>query len=267
MIKLHVLRAFFIAVAFVTFTAPLMLVQLAFIAVNSRYMVTFPHWYHKQVCRLMGIRVLISGDINPKQPTLFVSNHTSWVDITVLSSVLPVSFVAKKEVASWPFFGWLAKLQRTVFVDRERRSASIDATSAIGARLLEGDRVVLFAEGTSNDGNKILPFKTALFSAIKISDDDRSRQKQPIKLQTITIAYTKRHGLPLGRHGRPIIAWYGDMDLVQHMWNVFKQGPYDVNVHVSAPLENSEWQDRKILAKISHQNVSEQLSQLLYQRS
>ena len=81
--------------------------------------------------------------------------------------VAPVSFVAKQEVASWPFVSWLAKLQRSVFVDRNRRNEVGDKANEILERLAGGDHIVLFAEGTSSDGNSVVPFKTALFAAAK----------------------------------------------------------------------------------------------------
>ena len=94
---------------------------------------------------------------------LFVANHISYLDITVLGSLIAGSFVAKTEVARWPLFGWLAKLQRSVFVDRQVRSTA-QQRDAIAERLAAGDALILFPEGTSGDGNRVLPFKSALFS-------------------------------------------------------------------------------------------------------
>ena len=105
--------------------------QLLFLATGSRYARTFPHWYHRQVCRIAGIRLNIDGRVADEQGVLLISNHVSWLDITVLSAVAPVSFVAKQEVASWPFVSWLAKLQRSVFVDRNRRSEVGDKANEI----------------------------------------------------------------------------------------------------------------------------------------
>ena len=119
---MRALRAWLVLAAFFAFTFPLMPLQLLFLRTGSRYARTFPNWYHRQVCRLVGIRLHIDGGVAREQGVLLISNHVSWLDITVLSAVAPVSFVAKQEVASWPFVSWLAKLQRSVFVDRTRRS-------------------------------------------------------------------------------------------------------------------------------------------------
>ncbi|MFG3757146.1 lysophospholipid acyltransferase family protein, partial [Klebsiella pneumoniae] len=97
---------------------------------------------------------------------LILSNHVSWLDIIVVTAVTPVVFVAKHEVASWPLFGWLAKLQRTIFIERERRQKTGAVAREMGDRLTGGDTVVLFAEGTSSDGNRILPFRSALIGSV-----------------------------------------------------------------------------------------------------
>ncbi len=259
-----ILRAYLIAAGFVLFTLPMMPVQWCLLVLKSRYRSSFPRWYHRVVCRIIGVRVNQIGELKTDGPVFLVSNHVSWVDITVLASCAPLSFVAKKEVASWPFFGWLAKLQRTVFVDRQRRTASGKTTGEIGTRLLDGDTIVLFAEGTSSDGNKVLPFKTALFAAAEVQNHENySEDKGPIYVQTASIAYTRRHGLPLGRKGRPVVAWYGDMDLMSHMWGVFKDGPFDVSVHISEPVAMDSISNRKELAKFSETSVRSSVASLL----
>ena len=115
------LRAFLVLASFFAFTLPLMPLQLFFLWTSSDYARSFPHWYHRQVCKILGIRLNVEGSVARRRGVLLISNHVSWLDIVVLSAVAPVSFVAKQEVASWPFVSWLAKLQRTVFVDRARR--------------------------------------------------------------------------------------------------------------------------------------------------
>ena len=125
------LRAWLVLTTFFVFTLPLMPLQLLFLRTGSRYARTFPNWYHRQVCRLVGVRLHIDGGVAREQGVLLISNHVSWLDITVLSAVAPVSFVAKQEVASWPFVSWLAKLQRSVFVDRTRRSEVTDKANEI----------------------------------------------------------------------------------------------------------------------------------------
>src|SRR3990172_10689702 len=100
-------RAFMVLAAFFAFTLPLMPLQLLFLWTGSRFARTFPHWYHRQVCKIVNIRLYIEGAVAQERGVLLISNHVSWLDITVLSAIAPVSFVAKREGASWPFVSWL----------------------------------------------------------------------------------------------------------------------------------------------------------------
>src|SRR5262245_36974542 len=168
-------------------TLPLMPLQLLFLWTGSRYARTFPNWYHRQVCRIIGVRLNVVGNVARNDGVLLISNHVSWIDITVLSAVAPVSFVAKQAVASWPFVSWLAKLQRSVFVDRTRKTEVTGKANEILERLKSGDHVVLFAEGTSSDGNSVVPFKTPLFAAAKPSGGEPLGAD--ICAQTLAITY------------------------------------------------------------------------------
>jgi len=201
---------------------------------------------------VLGIRVDISGSIASGKPALLVSNHVSWLDIVALSAVAPVSFVAKSEVSKWPFVNWLAKLQRTVFVDRARRTLVKSKAGEIAKRLAKGDNIVLFAEGTSSDGNRVLPFRSSLFSA---ASGDGNGNGPAAVVHTVTITYTHLHGLPIQRHQRPMVAWYGEMDMLSHVWNVLKSGPLDVTISISEPVPLASLSGRKELAAFSEARV------------
>jgi 1-acyl-sn-glycerol-3-phosphate acyltransferase len=255
------LRAFLVLAVFFAFTLPLMPLQLLFLATGSRYARTFPHWYHRQVCKIVGIRLNVDGEVAAEQGVLLISNHVSWIDITVLSAVAPVSFVAKQEVASWPFVSWLAKLQRSVFVDRNRRNEVGDKANEILERLASGDHIVLFAEGTSSDGNSVLPFKTALFAAAKPMDGRRMGAN--VSAQTLALTYPKIYGLPLCRRGRHVIAWYGDMDLASHAWRLLGLGPIDANIRIGPPVPLDSFPDRKALARYSEDEVRKDVVDIL----
>lgn len=251
------LRAAAILSGFFGLTVPLMPVQAALVRLPSQSAARrFPHWYHRRVCRLMGIRIEVEGHVEPGRPTLLVSNHTSWLDIPVLSAVAPVSFVAKKEVGSWPFVASLARLQRTVFVDRQRRTAVGDTAGEIAARLAAGDAIVLFAEGTSTDGNRVLPFKTSLFAAAKPSGAGLPAPAGAV-VQTVSIVYARLHGVPLGRADRPAVGWYGDMEMQSHAWELLKAGPLDVVVRIGPPMPLEGFAGRKDLAEVTERAVRE----------
>jgi 1-acyl-sn-glycerol-3-phosphate acyltransferase len=259
------LRAASILTGFFALTVPLMPVQAVLVRVSRRAARHFPHWYHRQVCRLIGVRITIEGRIAADKPVLIVSNHTSWLDIPVLSAVAPVSFVAKKEVDRWPFVSSLARLQRTVFVDRERRGAVGETTNEIMSRLQGGDTIVLFAEGTSSDGNRVLPFKTSLFAAAKPSAKTATQAPDAV-VQTLSLVYTRLHGVPFGRADRPLVGWYGDMEMQNHAWQLLKSGPLDVYIRIGPPVPLESFADRKDLARRSEDEVRENVVRILRAR-
>jgi 1-acyl-sn-glycerol-3-phosphate acyltransferase len=216
---------------------------------NLKRRKTFPHRYHTLLCRLFGIKVTVLGKPIQDRGVLMVANHTSYFDILILSAAAKVSFVAKNEVASWPFFGLLAKLQDTVFIERTRRSQAGQSRDAIGERLRNGDALVLFPEGTSDDGNRVLPFKSALMGAAEFHiDADPNGRPGPAPVQPVSVTYVGVHGIPMGREMRPLFAWYGDMELVPHLWEAVKAGPLDVVVEFHAPLSTDAAGSRKMLA-------------------
>jgi len=246
-------------------TVPLMPVQAALLRFSPRHARIFPHWYHRRVCRLIGIRIELDGEVTRDRPVLLVANHTSWLDIPVLSAVAPVSFVAKKEVGGWPFVASLARLQRSVFVDRARRTAVGQAAGEILSRLAQGDTVVLFAEGTSSDGNRVLPFMTSLFAAAKPSEAVGEQAPDAV-VQTLSLVYTRLYGIPLGRADRPLVGWYGDMEMRSHAWHLLKAGPLDVHIRIGPPVPLANFADRKDLARQSEAEVREHVVRILRAR-
>jgi len=239
------LRAAVILAVFLIVTLLLIPVQWLLLTLRLPARRSFPWRYHRFVARLFGIHIRVLGS-PPPGPALLLANHSSWLDIVIFSAVTPLSFVAKTEVGTWPFFGTLARLQRTVFVTRTRRSETGQARDAIARRLGEGDVLVLFPEGTSNDGNGVLPFKSALLAAADSAVGGR------VPVQPVSTAYVARHGIPMGRENRPLYAWYGDMELVPHLWEALVAGPLDVVVQFHPPLQAL---DRKELAKIAWETV------------
>lgn len=253
---MQIVRAFSILAAFLLVTLILIPWQESAVRLRLKRRKTFPNRYHRFLCRLFGIRVTVIGQPVRTQGVLMVANHTSYFDILVFSAAARVSFVAKKEVAGWPLFGTLARLQETVFIERERRSQTAEARDLIRERLLEGDALVLFPEGTSDDGNRVLPFKSALLGAaeLQLGMDAQGRIRH-VPIQPVSIAYVGLYGLPMGRDLRPLIAWYGDMDLVPHLWEALKAGPIEAVVEFHEPLSLDEQAGRKPLAAAAEARV------------
>jgi 1-acyl-sn-glycerol-3-phosphate acyltransferase len=241
-------------------TVSLVPVQLIGLALHCQWTGTLPVFYHRFCCRILGFRIRVIGTPSSRRPVLFAANHVSYTDITVLGSVIPGSFIAKAEVADWPFFGWLAKLQRSVFVDRQARNTAIQR-DAIGDRLASGDALILFAEGTSGDGNRVLPFKSALFGAAQ-----RGKGVSPVIVQPVSLAYTRLDGMPIGRLYRPFFAWYGAADLAPHMWSMVGLGTVEVVVEFHPPTLFADCGSRKALAAYCHARVSGGVAAALFGR-
>ncbi|WP_230531745.1 lysophospholipid acyltransferase family protein [Microvirga roseola] len=193
-----------------------------------------PTWFHRILLRLFNVRVIERGKPPGRTATLVVANHVSWLDIPVIGSLHPLSFIAKSEIENWPVVGLLAKLQRSVFIDRQRRKATAEVNDALAHRLVKGEVIVLFAEGTTGDGNRLLPFRSSLVGAAQTVLVQDSMER--VNLQPLAIAYTGRHGLPITRRDRPFIAWYGDMDLGPHLKLFIEGHPIDVVVTWGEPI-------------------------------
>ena len=240
--------------ALVLLTLLLLPFQVAGILFNSRLQRIVPHLYHRGVCAIIGIRIHQVGQRCDDRPLLILSNHVSWLDIIVITAITPVVFVAKSEVAGWPIFGWLAKLQRTVFIERERRQKTGEATREMANRLNGGDAVVLFAEGTSSDGNRILPFRSALVGAVHHALGD-STHHSGVRVQPLSVAYTGIGGVPSGRALRDKMAWYGDADLMPHVLGVLASGAVDVTVSFGPAVAYDMSADRKRIARDAEASV------------
>ena len=227
----------------------LVLIPLQWLAIKLGLSVQrkLPQLWHVIATRLVGINIRHIGTPSPKRPLLITANHASWVDITVVGSLMPLSFIAKSEVSGWPIFGLFAKLQRTVFVNRTRRTETAQVADAIAVRMAAGDAMVLFAEGTSNDGNCVLPFRSALLGAATraVGEDETSK----VWVQPLSVAYQGFYGLPMGRAHRPHVAWYGDMELAGHLWGIFSRGALDVVVRWGEPVLVDRTTDRKALTR------------------
>lgn len=221
-------------------------VQWLAMKVRSPLVRKFPVWFHRSLLRILNIKVEVLGaPSRTDRPLLFVSNHASWLDIIVLGSTGPLVFIAKSEIAKWPLFGTFARLQRSIFVDRAKRHGTGQVNQSIAKTLSAGDPVVLFGEGTSSDGNRVLQFRSALLGGLRDAMEENGRGF----VQPVSIAYRKFHGIPMGRQHREIAAWYGDMDLVPHLMRVLKDGAIDVTVAFGKVLEVAHADDRKALSR------------------
>jgi 1-acyl-sn-glycerol-3-phosphate acyltransferase len=236
-------------------TPPMMLAQWVAVRTGLFSDRVLPPIWHRFILKVLGIRLHVVGEIVRDRPLLIASNHVSWTDIMVAGATAPVNFIAKSEISRWPLGGTLARLQRTVFVERDRRRASGDQAGEVAERLVAGDAIVLFAEGTTGDGNLMLPFKTTLFGAASMTVD--AGRAGSVAIQPMAIVYTRFHGMPMNRQGRMRASWIGDSALVPHLMGLLKEGAVDVEVHFGEPVEYHAGSSRKQVAQEIERRVRE----------
>jgi len=232
-------------------TVLLLPVQIVAVALRLRLRQTLPVLYHRGCLRILGFKVVVRGRCSLERPTLFISNHSSYLDIGVLGSLIPGSFVAKAEVGSWPLFGFLAKLQETVFVNRAARRSADSQRNELARRMEAGDSLILFPEGTSSDGNRVLPFKTALFAAAAMPVHGR-----PVTVQPVSVVATALDGIPLGWSWRDVYAWYGDMAMAPHLWRLVTLGDLTLVVEFHPAVTIAAFASRKELAGYCQDRVA-----------
>jgi len=177
------------------------------------------HRWSRFACRVLGIGVTSRCSI--PSSGLLVCNHLSYLDVVVLSSIRPCVFVAKRDVAGWPLFGWLARAAGTVFVDRERRLSTSNVVHLVKDAIESGSVVVLFPEGTSSNGTTVLPFKSALLESA-------------VQLRCPVAATAIQYALDEGSVADEVCYWR-DMTLVPHLLNLFFKREIRSNCSFSVP--------------------------------
>jgi 1-acyl-sn-glycerol-3-phosphate acyltransferase len=210
---------------------------------------SMPRLFHQGFLKLLNVKVILHGTLKTNKPGLLISNHASWIDISILSSLTNICFIAKSEVSGWPIVGFLARLQDTVFIERKINRV-IKQKKEILDFLSKGKKLVLFPEGTSSDGNRVLRFKSSLFSIGETEEGKLGRYE----FQAVTICYSGLNGLPMSRSQRPNVAWWGNMNLFNHLWNLFSLNGIKVTVTAHEPITNIE--NRKIMSQIAWRQIS-----------
>jgi len=229
-------------------TAISMPLQALLLTLPGEAKIAFSRCYWSVMCQLLGLQVRVIGA--PAQatadgrPIIYVSNHSSWLDVPVLGGRLSACFIAKDQVAGWPIIGTVARLGRTVYVRRSRASTGRERDD-MGARLSAGDNLILFPEGTTSDGSRVLPFRSAFLSIAELKVTPEG--KTPI-VQPISVVYDRLAGLPMGRSSRPLFAWYGDMDIGSHFWRLAQHTGLRATVLLHQPIDPSTYPSRKALS-------------------
>lgn len=206
---------------------------------------------------LLGIQVRVEAgdDALASEGAFVMANHVSYVDGFVLSSLFPVVFVSKKEVRGWPIVGQWMALCGTIFIDRQRKDKIPVSIEQMVAKLRQGVNVLIFPEGTSSNGEGLLPFQTAPFAA-------------PLRTRAgvipVTLTYTAVDGEPVSSANRDRVYWYGDMEFLDHFWRFFGLRSLEVSVTIHPKLDTSRYgndsQGRKELSQACYDRISEPLT-------
>lgn len=201
-------------------------------------------WWLGGVVRILGGRVSVTGTPVEKN-ALMVCNHISWLDIPLLGGISPIRFLSKKEVQSWPVIGWLATQAGTLYIERGRRGAAQEAADSITDRLRRGDVVMVFPEGTTGEGNRVMPFHARLFaSAIEAG----------VNVQPVAIRYRDASG-GLSES----VPFVGNVSMLSNLMGVLSQPYIDIEVYY-LPVLAVEGQSRKSLASLSESQIRQALS-------
>lgn len=225
---------------------PLLLFQALMVRFSHKYWWAGAGLWHRTMCKILGLKINILGKIDHHGPVLYASNHISWLDIIILGGQLKnASFIAKSEMAQWGFLGTLCKLHKTIFVNRGRRTDAKRQADVLTSRIQEGHSLILFPEGTSTDGGRVVPFKSSLFSVAERADD---ASEHTLHIQPVTIAFTELNGIPMVRSQRPLVAWLGDVELFDHLRQFLAQARTVVTVEFHKPTMLLDVGSRKELA-------------------
>ncbi len=245
---LAIWRFFLIVLVFLTHTP----IYWFLLKVNLPLGYRFGRFYLSSWRKCIGHQLIINGELSKVKPTLFVSNHSSYVDILVLGTFVPGRFVAKQEISKWPIMGWLTTNQGSIYIDRSR-TAIAEGLEKVAKFLEKGESLILFPEGTTSDGCRVLPFGSSFFD---------SAMKYNVTVQPITITYAGWDGLPMPRYMRKICGWFSpDTDLLSHLWTIAQLGTVQVIVDLHPPLKAGDFKSRKDLSEASFNAVQSGLLQ------
>lgn len=227
-------------------------IQFLLILVKSNLRFFLPLIFHKFLLKILGIRLSIKGKPSERKPLILIGNHCSYLDIIILGSVLPVCFVAKSEIKGWFLFGTLASLQNSIFIDR-RNFKALDSLKKISKNLSSNFAIIIFPEGTTNNGKRVLKFRASLF---KIFEDDPT-----LGLQNFSLCYTHINSMPIDNRMRPNIAWYGEMSLITHLKKLLNYSSIGAKLQFH-PTIVPHGVTRKIISEESREQVIKGLNSL-----
>ena len=208
-----------------------------------------PRFYHAGFCKIVGLHVEFKGEATEHIPTIFVSNHVSYIDIFALGQKIQASFVAKSDVAKWPVIGNLAKYQETLFIERSANRARYQLKQ-FQSHLESQRNLILFPEGTSTNGAEVKTFKSSLFAAA---------EAPTVLLQPVTIVYTQYEGEGMAQSRRDNFAWYADMPFGAHFLKMLSLGRFNAVIEFHEPIHLADFENRKQCSDYAEKVVRDSL--------
>ncbi|MFQ3244904.1 MAG: 1-acyl-sn-glycerol-3-phosphate acyltransferase [Arenicella sp.] len=216
-----------------------------------------PHKFHAGTCRILGIEVVESGEMSHARPTLYVSNHVSYLDVFVLGR-LPAYFIAKSEVASWPVFGKLAEFQNTLFIERSAGKTG-KQLETLKQHFAHGNSLTLFPEGTSTEGVLVAPFKSSFIESAN-SDEGSPR----VTIQPITVAYTHHGGEKIdNQKARDHYAWYAKTPFLPHFLGLMPLPKVRAKIHYHPVCYYDEFESRRHCTDHCHDVIAAKLDEFV----
>ena len=233
---------------------------LLFLPVLFTYLMRWEWWrallvrfFFGSMRYICGIRLTVEGDVSKLRPLMLVANHSSYLDIFILGSLLPLSFTPKKEIRSWPIIGFCCILADCIFI--ERKPADMQRVQAEMAKRLSNRKVIgLFPEGTTGDGFHLKKFKSGFLSLAENFD---------LPLQPVSLAYTHIGRTPLNAENRSLVAWIDDATLVGHLMRLMSFSCIRVTATIHGVEKMSDYEDRKALAAKAEEVIREGLAKTL----
>jgi 1-acyl-sn-glycerol-3-phosphate acyltransferase len=249
--------------AFLRLAALIALAVMMFIPVLMLYLMRLERvrafvvrFFYDMARRISGVRLQVEGELSGLRPLMLVANHSSYLDVFVLGSLLPISFTPKLEIRSWPVIGFFCVLADCVFI--ERRPADMQRAQAeMEEKLRAGKVLVLFPEGTTGDGYHVKPFKSGFLSLVEAHD---------LPLQPVVIAYTHIGSVPLSAATRDQVAWIGEASFVTHFMRLLRFPYIQVTARFFDVERRDDHDDRKALAKSCEATIAEGLHKMLEAR-
>lgn len=196
-------------------------------------------WWLGKVPRILGFQVTVKGEPAP-QPVLMVSNHISWLDITLLGGAANPRFLSKYEVRQWPVVGWLAAKSGTLFITRGKAGAAAQASATILQALQGGRTALLFPEGTTTTGEDVRTFHARLFAPAFDAN---------VPVQPVALRYPGADGQP-----NPLVPYVGDQSLGENLKAILGEKELYAEIHFLPPVQ-VEGRDRKTVAGLCEQQV------------